>query len=165
VFTRAELEATASLVRSKGYYLPHKFSLQYGVGFAEDDWFLFRGAKEDYKDAAHFWLRCISVLEDQWCSFMLLARYRDHQYDEMPTWLTDRIDHPGFLIELYNLYQPISPESFEAECVPLLRHFSHVQQWKGQVQRAMMMCDEWNDRACIAETEHEYLVFHWETGA
>jgi len=68
------------------------------------------------------------------------------------------------------LYKHISPESFQAAIDQysfLLEYSSipHTYRWEGQVQQAMQMSDEWNDQSFIAETESEFLVFHWETSA
>jgi hypothetical protein len=68
------------------------------------------------------------------------------------------------------LYKHISAESFQAtiEGYSLQlenANIPHTYHWEGQVQRAMQMSDEWNDQSFIAETESEFLVFHWETSA
>jgi len=68
------------------------------------------------------------------------------------------------------LYKYISPETFQAaiEEYSLQLKYSnipHAYHWEGQVQQAMQMSDEWNDQSFLAETESEFLVFHWGTGA
>jgi hypothetical protein len=166
MFTKTELDAAANMVSSKKLFLHQPFTIQFSNDVrSEADFYFFRGAKQHYKHAAHFWLHCINWLEDSWIGFQLLMRQR----------YPDRRDAPinvntNFLLDASNLYKHISPESFQAtiEEYSLQLKYSnipHAYHWEGQVQQAMQMSDDWNDQSFIAETESEFLVFHWETSA
>jgi len=166
MFTRTELHTAVTMVRSKKLSLYRPLTIQFSNDVnSEANLYFFRGAKKHYENGAHFWLRCINWLEDSWIGFQLLMRQR----------YPDRRDAPinvntNFLLDASNLYKHISPESFQAtieEYSLQLKNANipHAYHWEGQVQEAMQMSDEWNDQSFIAETESEFLVFHWETSA
>jgi hypothetical protein len=166
MFTKTELDATANMVSSKKLFLHQPFTLQFSADVRlEAGFYFFRGAKQHYKNAAHFWLLCINWLEDYRRGFQLLHRQRYPSRRDAP------IDvNTNFLLDASNLYKHISPESFHA----IIEGYSlqlenanipHTYHWEGQVQQAMQMSDEWYDQSFIAETESEFLVFHWETSA
>lgn len=166
MFTRTELDATVNMISTKRLVLHQPFTIQYSNDrSSEADFYFFRGAKKHYRNAAHFWLCCMNWLEDRWKGLQLLMiqRYPDHHFAPVSV-------NTSFLIDTYNLYKHISPESFQAtiEQYSLSLESSsipHAYHWEGQVQWAMQMSDEWNDQSFIAETEIEFLAFHWETGA
>ena len=142
MFTRTELDATANLVSSKKLFLYQPFTLQFSNDVrSEADFYFFRGAKQHYKHAAYFWLRCINWLEDDRRGFQLLhrQRYPDHR-DAL-------IDvNTNFLLDASNLYKHISPERFQAtieEYSLQLKNANipHAYHWEGQVQQAMQMSD------------------------
>ena len=166
MFTKTELDATVHMVSSKKLFLRQPFTLQFSNDVtSEADFYFFRGAKQHYKHAAHFWLHCINWLEDSRKGFQLLMaqRYPDHRFAPINV-------NTSFLLDASNLYKDISPETFQATIEQhsfLLEYSSvpHTYHWEGQVQRAMQMSDEWNDQSFLAETESEFLAFHWETSA
>jgi hypothetical protein len=166
MLTKTELDASVNMVRSKKLFLYQLFTIQFSNDVrSEADSYFFRGAKQHYKHAAHFWLHCINWLEDRWIGFQLLMRqrYPDHRYAPVNV-------NTSLLLDTHNMCKHISPESFQAaiEQYSLLLEYSsvpHTYHWEGQVQRAMQMSDEWNDQSFIAETESEFLAFHWETSA
>jgi len=166
MFTKTELDATVQMVSSKKLFLRQPFTLQFSNDVrSEAVFYFFRGAKQHYKHAAHFWLHCINWLEDEWRGFQLLHRQRYPNRRAAPINITT-----NFLLDASNLYKHISPESFQAtieEYSLQLKNANipHAYHWEGQVQEAMQMSDEWNDQSFIAETESEFLVFHWETSA
>ncbi len=166
MFTKTELDATVHMVRSKKLFLRQPFTIQFSNDVrSEADFYFFRGAKQHYKHAAHFWLHCMNWLEDRWIGFQLLMRqrYPDHRFAPINV-------NTSFLLDASNLYKHISPESFQA----IIEDYSlqlknanipHAYHWEGQVQQAMQMSDEWYDQSFMAETESEFLAFHWETSA
>jgi hypothetical protein len=166
MFTKTELDAAANMVSSKKLFLHQPFTLQFSNDVrSEADFYFFRGAKQHYKHAAHFWLHCINWLEDDRRGFQLLHRQRYPHRRAAPINVTT-----NFLLDASNLYKYISPETFQAaieEYSLQLKYANipHTYHWEGQVQLAMQMSDEWNDQSFIAETESEFLVFHWETSA
>ena len=164
MFTKTELDAAITMVNSKKYSLHRPFTIQMSSSVKDEaDFYFFRADKKHYPNGTYFWLRCINWLEDRRIGFQLLMAQRyPGRY---------RIDfNASVLMNTYNLCKDISPESFQViieEYSSQLKSVSipHTYHWEGQVQRAMQMNDQWNDQSFIAETESEFLAFHWETGA
>lgn len=164
MFTRTELDTIFQMVRSKKLSLHQPLTIQASNDpGSEADLFFFRGARKQYESDAHFWLRCITWLEEYRKGFQLLMaqRYPNHIHVNSDT--TSPVDRPY-------LYQTVAPENFqeiiEGHSLQLQNaHIPHTYQWEGQIQQAMQMSNEWNDQSLIAETEQEFLAFFWETGA
>src|SRR5260221_13920074 len=77
MFTKTELDATVQMVSSKKLFLRQPFTLQFSNDVrSEAVFYFFRGAKQHYKHAAHFWLHCMNWLEDNWIGLQLLHRQR-----------------------------------------------------------------------------------------
>lgn len=164
MFTRTELHTAVTMVRSKKLSLHRPLTIQFSQDpNLEADLYFFRGAKKHYENGAHFWLRCINWLEDSWQGFQLLSAQR------YPAQV--RVNFTTHLLtDEYNLCEPIAPESFHA----FIEGYSlelknadipHTYHWEGRVQQAMQMRNEWYDQSFVAQTESEFLAFHWETSA
>lgn len=164
MFTRTELHTAVTMVRSKKLSLYRPLTIQFSNDVnLEANLYFFRGAKKHYENGAHFWLRCINWLEDSWQGFQLLSAQR-YPAQVRVNFTTN------LLTDEYNLCEPISPESFHA----FIEGYSlelknadipHTYHWEGRVQQAMQMSNEWNDQSFVAQTESEFLAFHWETSA
>jgi hypothetical protein len=164
MFTRTELHAAVKMGRSKELFLQQPLTIQFSQDVrSEADLFFFRGAKKHYENGAHFWLRCIHWLEDrrQGIQLLMAQRYPGQVRVNGTT---------NFPMDEYDVCETISPEGFQV----LIEGYSlqlknadipHTYHWEGQVQQAMLMSKEWNDRSVIAETESEFLAHHWETSA
>ena len=162
MFTRTELHTAVNMVRSKKLSLHRPLTIQFSNDVnLEADLYFFRGAKKHYENGAHFWLRCINWLEDSWLGFQLLGAQR------YPAQV--RVNFNTILLtDEYNLCEPISPESFhafiEGYSLQLKKaDIPHTYHWEGGVQQAMQMSNEWNDQSFVAQTESEFLAFHWVT--
>jgi hypothetical protein len=111
----------------------------------ESIWFL-RGAKSDYRDAVHFWLKALQYV------------------------LEREVPHRAFGREsLYNentLCEEISREEVNRVIIwgnsLKTKHDFHL---KGQFQRAWLMSNSWNDISALAMTDREFVAFFWETTA
>ena len=164
MFTKTELDTAITLVQSKRYSLHQSFTVQMSSSVRDEaDFYFFRADKKYYRDGAHFWLCCVNWLEEKRMGFQLLSvqRYPGQLRSNFST---------NILLNIYNLCQDISPDTFQAiigDYSSQLKSVSipHSYTWEGQIQQAMQMYDEWNDQSFIAETESELLAFHWETSA
>ncbi len=164
MFSKRDLEDIENRLHTKEIDIHRPFTIQYSNdGSWEADFYYFRGAKEHYRSGAHFWLCCTTWLVDRSQGFQLLMahRYPRHVHANLNT---------DSLLEKQNLYKVLSPEQFQAtieEYSLSLKNSNipHTYVWEGQVLDAMQMSDEWNDQSFFAETESEFLVFHWETSA
>ena len=162
MFTRTELHTAVNMVRSKKLSLHRPLTIQFSNDVnLEADLYFFRGAKKHYENGAHFWLRCINWLEDSWLGFQLLGAQR------YPAQV--RVNFNTILLtDEYNLCETIAPESFhafiEGYSLQLKKaDIPHTYHWEGGVQQAMQMSNEWNDQSFVAQTESEFLAFHWVT--
>jgi hypothetical protein len=167
MFTRTELHTAVTMVRSKKLFLYQPLTIQFSQDpNSEADLYFFRGAKKHYENGAHFWLRCITWLEDSWQGFQLLSAQR---YPARGRPKAGRVNvHTDFFTDEYNLCEPIAPESFhvviEGYSLELKKaDIPHTYHWEGGVQQAMQMSNEWNDQSFVAQTESEFLAFHWVT--
>lgn len=164
MFTTTELDAAINMVNNKKYSLHQPFTIQISYSVRDEaDFYFFRADKKHYQNGVHFWLCCINWLEDSWIGFQLLMaqRYPGRFRGDFNT---------GVLRDTYRLCKDISPGRFQViieDYSSQLKSVSipHTYHWEGQVQRAMQMNEEWNDQSYIAETESEFLAFHWETSA
>ena len=162
MFTRTELHTAVTMVRSKKLSLHRPLTIQFSQDpNSEADLYFFRGAKKHYENGAHFWLRCINWLEDSWLGFQLLSAQR-HPAQVRVNFTTN------LLTDEYNLCEPIAPESFhafiEGYSLQLKKaDIPHTYHWEGRVQQAMQMRNEWNYQSFVAQTESEFLAFHWVT--
>jgi hypothetical protein len=101
-----------------------------------------RGAKPDFKDAMHFWV--VAQRQQNWT-------YREEHF---LTYLSTAV------------CQPLKEEEFAA-MLSQTRGLKHpvVFTAKGKYVWGQKMSDEWDDTSALAEFEHEYLSFQWETTA
>lgn len=164
MFTKAELDTAIAMVPSKKYSLHQPFTIQMSHSVRDEaDFYFFRADKKHYQNGTHFWLCCINWLEDSWIGFQLLMaqRYPGRFRSDF---------NADVSMDTYNLCKDIAPESFQV----IIEVYSsqlksvsipHTYYWEGQIQRAMQMNEDWNDQSYIAETESEFLAFHWETSA
>jgi len=111
----------------------------------ESIWFL-RGAKSDYRDVVHFWLKALQYVLERNAPQRAFGRESLH-YEN-------------------TLCREISREEFNRilMCGNDLktRHDFHL---KGQFQQAWLMDGSWNDLAALAVTDCEFVALFWETTA
>lgn len=164
MFTKTDLDAAITMVNSKKYSLYQSFTIQISYSVRDEaDFYFFRADKKYYQNGAHFWLCCVNWLEERRIGFQLLMVQR------FPSQLHSNFN-TDILMDIYNLCRDITPDKFQVIIGDYSSHLKsvsipHLYAWEGQIQRAMQMNDEWNDQSYIAETESEYLAFHWETSA
>ncbi len=164
MFRKTDLDDIISKIQTKELDTHRPFTIQYSNDEAwEAELYFFRGAKKYYSNGAHFWFCCMNWLTNKAQGFQLLMAYRYPQHVHANVNIRSSL-------EIQNIYKDLSPEQFHTsieEYSLSLKNadIPHAYIWEGQVQNAMHMSDEWNDQSFFAETESEYLVFHWETGA
>ena len=150
LFTRKDFVWAIERVRDE--ILP--LMVQEHAGSSEEIFWLFRGKKTDFRDAAHFWVTClVHECRRSTADFSMIQRMIDViKYDYFPR------------------YEEISPEVFQAtidEFSDYLKggNIPHEYHWPGQISTAMRISNEWNDVTVIGETEDEFVAFSWVTGA
>ena len=123
-------------------------------GEYEEIFWLFRGAKAEFRDSAHFWFSCII----RQCSY--LGPHVEKVYRVLDSVRKD----------LPEQYEEISPETFQVivqkySGVLSESNIPHVYEWQGSIIGAMKVRDEWNNVTIIGETESEFVAFRWITSA
>ncbi len=156
MFTPHDLAEAIEQARDETILQPETSPLmvQKHPGGYEDIFWLFRGAKAEFRDSAHFWFSCII----RQCAYLGPHPEKVHR-------VLDSVEK-----DLPQQYEEISPETFHA----IIQQYSgwltdsnipHVYEWSGKIGRAMRMSDEWNDVAVIGETASEFVAFRWVTSA
>jgi len=123
---------------------------------------IIRGSKRVFDSALRFWVHAFRFvcLRDREQNHSLYPR---SEWPDVESELRKIAMHP-----LNNLCQPIPEQALSTlvgNCTRDLKQPSFTLDLQGQFADALLMSDDWNDKAVLCETDDGYVAFFWDTSA
>lgn len=147
MFRPTELRENPAEFLKKDFPAPKVFSQV--LPWGESEFHLLTGSKAGFEKALNFWISAMNYL----CQLQLTqAGGHDYYLSYRDRWIRDADCKPisrEYFFKTLKTYTEDS-EEFNFNCEPVAQ---------------MQMRDEWDNVVMLFETENEFEIFYWETGA